>query len=280
MCPHVGVAVDVFEIQDVLSFLTVLSPYNADLKHIARRGYRGQSCGQASWGKRYDGSIVRLSNKMAAQYWAQLSHFANNITRLDLQVTTRPKDGPALTLSRYHNRIRRAAKLPGRPPKFKCIYGPSGPETLYLGSRQSDWFGRIYDKGVESGLPEYKGALRYEVELKRDVSSQVCAILDSVPDAEALMSQLVYKFVSVRTRGVSWRPAAPESQAPGYVRHRSLDRDKGEYRKELWLRFCVGPAVRRMVDCGREQDIIEWLGLSLKSDSGQSVEHGPTDYVN
>jgi hypothetical protein len=50
-----------------------------------------------------------------------------------------------------------------------------GGKTLYIGSRQSDRFARIYDKGVETGTDE--NWLRYEFELKGDVAKQVARIL-------------------------------------------------------------------------------------------------------
>src|SRR5829696_6782177 len=65
-------------------------------------GYRGSVAGSASYGVRHDGSVIRLSSGVAKEYWAQVYHLCTNVSRLDLQVTVRPAEGPIERLTQHH----------------------------------------------------------------------------------------------------------------------------------------------------------------------------------
>ena len=88
------------------------------------------------------------------------------ITRLDLAKDARdegieiPKIYRALSIGSYTGQIR----------SYSQIESSGGGHTIYLGSRASEKFARIYDKGVEAG--EGGDWKRFEVELKGDVAKE------------------------------------------------------------------------------------------------------------
>lgn len=246
-------------------------------------GYNGYYAGSVSFGRRYDGDILRLSSAAAKEHWAQSVLFSTNVSRLDVQVTVRPPEGTQRRLLKHHQQIRRLQRKRGRPATFKFWYGPSGPEAAMLGSRQSDFFGRIYDKGIESRLPEYEGTLRYEVELKRSPAKALSAQLDQTEFSEAIIASVVHKFVSVRgCRLSTWsniEGATLDAGSSLNIRDRDINvcsqespfasrksvRDLGEgraRRRALWLYNCVRPSVKEFVERGETEMVLGALGLT------------------
>lgn len=85
-------------------------------------------------------------------------------------------------------------------------------ETVYLGRRGSPRFGRVYDKGVESGTAAYGEWQRYEVEFKSDAADQVAQCLLAVGRCE------VKVFASVSGRDKAFEILDRwESQALSFI---------------------------------------------------------------
>lgn len=236
-------------------------------------GYHGRHAGSAVFGVSNQGGIVRLSSHCAQQYWAQLLHLADNVTRLDVQVTVLPVAGTQATLSRHHKELLKAPRYRGKPAKFKVWYGPIGPEAVIVGRRVSDRFGRIYDKGLESQLAEYCGCLRYEVELHRQVAFRTALQLDSQENEQGLMLAIVSEFM--RNRGLKsglWRRQPAEldvcEQPLAYSRQivDASKRSTPELTKALrWMTNSVQPAVKRLIESGHRDLVLQALGLSTES---------------
>lgn len=246
-------------------------------------GYRGEHCGQAAFGRRHDGCIVRLSGALANEHWSQAFQLATNVSRLDVQVTVVPHDGPQERLLRHHEELLGVYKRPGRKPKFKMWYGPTGPEAAILGRRVSDWFGRCYDKFLESRDPYYAGCLRYEAETKRRVAFALAAQFDEAKDQVASMLAVVEKFVSVRALTIpSWSKALFNNSTQAAGSRLVLKRQaacghlccddlcrllpdvarSNKSNKLPWLSNCVKPTIERLIKSGRLEEVLLALGLS------------------
>ena len=247
-------------------------------------GYAGEMCGSAAFGRRHDSQIVRLSSKVAREFWAQAFALSTNVTRLDLQVTVLPKNGPTQRLAQHHRQLRRKNRGVGRPAKFKVWYGPDGPEAAVLGKRVSDWFGRIYDKGLESGLAEYQGALRYEVELKRKVAlvhanglerseseAQYCARVISAFVLKRALRIPTWVFDLEELTAVSGAIAnclscteSPSESADARSSGSYASIGQGRTRKRLtWLHNAVRPSVHELLDQSQEVEVLSALGLCV-----------------
>jgi len=257
-------------------------------------GYRGRIAGQASYGVRYDSQIVRLSGECARQNWSQVAQLASNVTRLDVQITVLVHDGPTRRLLKHHRQVRRKKNSHGRPARFKFWYGPDGPEACTLGSRQSDWFGRIYNKHLESGFKEYEGTLRYELELKRTVALSTIALLDQDGDEATKIARLVSDFVAHRglrapvvgelleaTSGDSCLRSVRASSVSIADRVLSLAASdpsvlldsKTQRRRAQWLSNCVRPSVQRLIEMGHVDVVLNSLNLLVQD---QRLVVGPS----
>lgn len=232
-------------------------------------GYRGFSAGRAAVGVSRQGAIVRLSSKCAEENWEQLVDLADNVTRLDIQATIGGVDSPTSRIRSHHQELMRAPRFRGKPAQFKAFYGAGGCETINTGNRQSDRFGRIYDKWVESGLECYRGCVRYELELHRDVAFQTANQISTSTEGGALMLWTVAKFFSNRALVVPEFVRAGNLQpfASDRLRKGTCATEREIVIKELVraLRFMnvqVRPSVLRLWEAGYSKEVLAALGLS------------------
>jgi DNA relaxase NicK len=137
------------------------------------RGYKGLQIGSVRWGQRKSSSIIILSGNDALAFWRVIAPLADNCSRVDLAVTARTDKWVPFLIDQYIDWIREyGTSGQRRMVEVRPEDRPGG--CLYIGSRFSDQFGRLYDKGAEMGIEEDTGRLwRYEVEYKDYRASKV-----------------------------------------------------------------------------------------------------------
>lgn len=143
------------------------------------------------------------------------------------------------------------------------ITSHDGPETLYLGKRVSDRFGRIYDKFAESGLRCYQGCLRYELELKNDIARHTALMLDASMDHYSQVGAHVQAFVRERSIETGWDfpgPALLEERKLQFA-GRLLEESSWANQKAVFIGKCIGPMVKTFVRIGELPRLLEALGL-------------------
>jgi hypothetical protein len=246
-------------------------------------GYRGLSCGSASFGVRWDSQIVRLSSSCAKEHWNQAYNLASNVTRLDLQITVLPPEGPQARLAKHHREMLRGKRGRGRARKFKFWYGPNGPESAIFNSRKSDIFNRAYDKGLESGYEEFAGTLRYESELKRSVAKSCALELDQTGDERLVIASKVGIFLAKSekafakyfSQGLPLEGSAKALQVRKPITCPVVSQQefaelssvyKGAIRNRrfaAFLRMSVQPGVYRLLDHVGSEAVLESLGLCI-----------------
>ncbi|HKY46328.1 MAG TPA: hypothetical protein VJM50_24760, partial [Pyrinomonadaceae bacterium] len=106
-------------------------------------GFSGFACGQIQLGVRGDEYIVRLSGDLAQRSWHELYKRAERITRFDVQVTHRNGREPRARIRTHHKQALRFSARAKRGPYVTLITGNDGSDTLYLGRRTSDVYGRV-----------------------------------------------------------------------------------------------------------------------------------------
>lgn len=145
-----------------LVWYDVFSRYAERTKDWRNKWYEGKQAEKYRWGySSKQGYIFVCTGRVVPEIFALVVPAAKNVTRVDFQVTVElPKAIRGLAENYY------ASMCDCKKRKYALIKNSKGGSTLYVGSRQSEQFGRVYDKGVESG--EFKPGLlwRYEVELK------------------------------------------------------------------------------------------------------------------
>lgn len=180
------------------------------------------------------------------------------ITRCDLQVTVLHREPTGTVRDMLED-------LPSEAHNFSAVV-PLNAEggTLYVGSRASDIFGRMYDKGAHLGgdIPPCM-LWRYEVEYKRHPARAVAASLwgpsTSADDRRSIILKNVETFY--REHGVPVPFAPPADDVHSVVRYGTRQQD--DEKTLRWLTQQVQPAVLRLSLGGRAQRVAECLGLGV-----------------
>lgn len=238
-------------------------------------GYNGWSVGSVQTGEREDSIIVRLGSLLAKSNWRMFYQTSDSCSRLDCQYTLRSTIEPKKLIQKHYRSATAHHKKDKRPGTVSLFTSSDGSSTLYLGKRTSEQFGRIYDKGAESGLPEYEGAIRYEVEFKGMRARQVAELLYSSQQELLDVSVRVSTFFTARgvcpqipTIDVRGRPLPanfcfPSGLAP--IGRKLTDRD----RRLQWIAKSVAPFATELVSEGKGEMLLTALGLSVDSDTGE-----------
>jgi len=159
-----------------------------EIKNGGMIGFFGRKTKHAFFGMREDWCMFQVSGRAAQAHLKKFWHVEANCTRIDIQHTIRTDDniGPLLTV--YENQSCEAKSPNGKHWDTDLRRHNRENQTLYIGSRTSEWYGRVYDKFAESKKEEYKGCVRFEVEVKGDASR---AIWDGFVRGSISLSKLV-----------------------------------------------------------------------------------------
>lgn len=225
------------------------------LKAWAGYGYSGCRLGGLEFGERHDGVIVRLSGPVAAQHWRRCYQATGRVSRLDVQLTIRTEKPPTFHIRRAYRQANKFSRHSKRGPTVTLLSSNNESSTLYLGRRISDSFGRIYDKGIESGMDHYKGAVRYEVESKGDFARTIADVLNRSENQPAAIADCVQAFFE--KRGV----VLPLRYLQLY--NYSCPRRRPDAEVQLrWLFESVRGTVKELIAEGYIPEVIEALGIT------------------
>jgi hypothetical protein len=227
-------------------------------------GYKGFRCGGAETGERADGFILRLSSGLADELWKRAYHLADNCSRIDLQVTATIDEAPSTFIAREFKRMARWSNEVKARPVVSILRENRGPATVYSGKRVSDKFGRLYDKGAESGLAHYQNCVRFEVELKGEVARLASLQLFRSKRSRSLCYSGVRQFFEERG-GASW-------PASDFLLHLEVNRSPSDAQQKLaWLRNSVRGTVEWLKARGLEAEVCDALNLRSEKQSGLTL---------
>lgn len=215
-------------------------------------GYQGISIAGMSWGHREDTDILRLSGGTAERLFNVFSRYEGNCSRLDVALTfmfTRPIHHVASTAYRDVAELGEPASI----RTYSLVVNSKGGETLYVGSRSSDQFGRLYDKSAEQGDEEIGHTWRYEVEFKAERAKLALTRLTSMRDRDMLYSALVHGFFDKRAVPV------PKIEGGEFVHLEAAAHPRDDDVSLAWLARQVRPVVKRLVEHGRGEEVIDAL---------------------
>lgn len=224
----------------------------------AWQGYIGWQAGTLCWGERVDGFIVRVSGDLAAAYWQDERPIGHNISRIDLCVDVWHETGLDDIIALHKDTaLEERARRPGRPYKVAHVNSFGNGDTLYLGSRASEIYVRIYNKERESdGEERYIGCVRYEVEFKDSTANETVhgggvRLRGARGIAKAVASVLLGRGV-VLPGDVLLSPS---------VAHIARRVDTPDEAKLEWLRRGVAPSVKHLLNSVGRDAILDALGL-------------------
>lgn len=230
------------------------------------KGYDGWCVGGCDVGVRHDSVMVRVHGHLADQEWRKLVHVSQNWTRLDLQQTWRmPDQNPDVVLGKAWRSAKRA-KLHGKPVQWHYERDIKRGDTLELGRRTSEQFGRLYNKHLESKLDYYANCIRMECEFKKDQARNRVLYLVKTDDVENAIARQVCTWWT--DRGVS------SSRLPGpalRIRSRALRQDPDKACQ--WLSTSVKGCVERVAARKGLPAVLKALGLDHVVQIRSDVDH-------
>lgn len=201
------------------------------------------------------GYILIASGQTAREMWQYMRPSKHKITRLDLCVDWLLTEPKTIAKDGYDHLMEFGPKI---VEKFTYFTNGDGGDTLYLGSRQSPQYGRIYDKGIESGHAPKGHLWRYEVEYKKPMSGYVAENLMMFQQsglADTIAKMVISWFAE---RNVPSRPSIEMgTRVPIFVEERVTTADK----KLAWLRGQVAPTVSRLIEAGLGKEVLRCLLL-------------------
>lgn len=224
-------------------------------------GYKGYRAGGAAFGVRHDGCILVLSSATASALAVFSIPDADNVSRIDLQVTCHDKSHQAERAHLGYYSLMSAPRKAGRPPSASLRLNSNGGQTLYVGSRASARVGRLYDKGVEQKTAPPGAYWRYEVEYKGDEAARLAQAAIERQLDDAIIAALVMDYFA--QRGIP-APACHEDISIILDGHRATLEFDGlsDADKTLrWLNDCVRQSVARLISSGRVADVVRALGM-------------------
>jgi len=225
-------------------------------------GYEGWQTEHCRYGIRKEAQeyILIVSSYPADEVWLEVCPTARSITRIDLAVTISLDALTPGVPEAHYEALDSNTKKGAR--KYSLIKNTGGGQTLYVGSRHSDQFGRVYDKGAERGGVAGR-VYRYEVVLRKDSAPELVKRL--------LVASCIAKDKSLlarKIRSFSWdwfdnREVTPLFQrgtesaieTGSRVRFTTIDR------KLTWLSQSVSPTVRKLIAAGKTKEVLDALCL-------------------
>lgn len=225
-------------------------------------GFKGQ---HFEFGTRTDGCIIRLHGPLAATDWKGFARQATNISRFDLQATVKFE----LDLEGLAQDEKTKAKLHRENSRYKYQInlhdGCGDGDTLYLGSRNSEKFGRLYDKFRESKNPEYSNCWRYEIEYADKVAVLVARfLLASDGNPTAMLPPLVEQFAF-------WGIITPFHSTSPIPDLRVKRKQPTDFGTLSWLKDSVRPAIEKLTAKGFEAEVMVAL-FGIGTDDGSEGE--------
>lgn len=235
---------------------------------VSFSGYEGLQVGHVYFGVREDSALARVSSTVAQAHWQRLIETADNVTRIDLQATFDMGQDPQAGIKRHYSQLRRHAKQFKRFPRPSLFVGQDESVTVYTGSRSSDRYGRIYDKGRESKSEQFKNCVRYEQEIKGKRALRVAFGISEGHVCNLCLARTACRFFSERG---CLLPALASSSSCYEVFTSSLHKvtSSDAVRVLEWLGQAVRPSVSRLIAGGFREQLGNALGISIDSSMGQ-----------
>lgn len=227
-----------------------------DTRPFAWMGYRGLCVGPVTWADRDDTSMLRLSGHLANAHWRTLGSAIENCARIDIQVTARCSEEPLWMSAKSYIDAMHAAEDANHSGLVSHVTDNRGGWTVYIGSRTSPRFARIYNKYAESRDELYRRCVRWEVEYKDEAANEFLRGLRGASSTQSAILATVSSHFRLRGAPIPW--SAPGSPVPVSIQKTPTD----DAIRTRWLTTQVRPTVGRLVVNGLLGKVVDALGLT------------------
>ncbi len=170
----------------------------AKITTATRNGYWGHATEHTFLGRRDDGMFMQASSKCADDVFRSVMAICDHVARLDVQETVWIGKPVSSYLNGLYVSLDAKNRQRARPLYLKANVSSRQVQTIYINSPQSDQRGRIYDKFEESGDEFYRGAVRYEVQLRNRRASAAAKYLYGQPVRPIACASLATTWYNLR----------------------------------------------------------------------------------
>jgi hypothetical protein len=226
-----------------------------DVRPATLRDYAGHRGKHVFVGSRPSDEIIVVSGPRAPPHWKAVSQNASNVSRLDLQVSVWTHGEQPNIAREQYQRLTTLPPSRGRPRSYSLIQTHPTGETLYVGKRTSDYYGRVYDWSAahKAGLP--LTVWRFEVEIKRLPARAYCDTLACHPDHSICVTDWVSDWFTDRRLKVTWSKEDGAVKLPRPIQEKPRD-------PLAWIETSVSKSVARLINSHGLPAVISALGLS------------------
>lgn len=217
-------------------------------------GYQGLAVPGFSWGERGDSDIIKLTGYHADILMSRFTRYNMRCTRVDLAVTVRFVEAAKNVASRLWTKIT-VEQEPDPRRVVSLVTSTKGGQTLYMGSRSSDQYLRLYDKGAESGTALEGVLWRWEVEYKGERAPIVWERLTSARNRSTMIAATVAAYCDKRHIPVPWKPGKEVINAQVHTAPKTVEAQLA------WLRSQVRGTVQRLRAKGYSRAVDDALGI-------------------
>lgn len=228
-----------------------------DVSSFYLRDFKGLRCGSAEVARSDEYSMVRVSSHIANERWADIVPMADNISRLDLQVTLKLQPIVDDLAEKIERSMLKFKKEHNRKIEIELRRNDVKGKTLYTGSRKSDLFSRCYDKGKESKLEELRGSWRLENQFQNSLAKRKAEELHRRSDrADAIYAEVASYYSKRGAVVLNSRLGSPLSCGMHSVFNPNSSA------RYTWLQTQVRPYIEREISAGHLSEVLNALGLS------------------
>lgn len=249
-----------------LSLLFANATQNTKTKKHKMESYTGLTGNNTFYGQRTQNNKTHYMMRCWGEFATDMLMMSDNLlvkcTRIDLQITI-PITPAYNSRSLYDHLSNKEREWKWRRKNVSIIQSGDGLDTIYIGSRSSDRFYRIYVKPDSSGKPAY---IRFEVEFKKEFAA---AIREAVLKGRAGFRDLLRAELETLPIGNNF--VLRSFEAALGVKMTSISPVRVETRSSTidWMNNQVDPAVVRMLNSHEHRDTMReildrWLGYSTK----------------
>lgn len=221
------------------------------------KGYAGWTAGGVDYGFNGSRALVRLRGVTARESAALAIFYSDNVSRLDVQTTLRHYGVGSSYAKQLYESMARTRRSRGRPIARSLIQTSDGGDSLYLGRRVSESYGRIYNKSAEDKEVCEVPRWRYEVEFKGDTAKAQAKAYSLTDDKVTWCISRVYHWFADRGCTPMHSPVERVNN-PGPSRG-----DSAQARRIQWLQIGVKPVVRQLAREFGWPDVLSMLGVPL-----------------
>lgn len=238
-----------------------------NIKHeVNYHGYKGARAGSAMCGVNTDGQVLIQLTGSTSDFWCRpLANAKIHVTRIDLQATfhvKRPSQNFGLdAITKCVDARKTEGGKHWPKPLFINAYGQG--DTVYMGSRQSQKYGRLYDKGRQTSEKELRDCWRAEIEYKGETAERVWASM-----VHAAFAPL-HAYSIVWTQYNDWLMPLPTFKGADVFIAGNGRNDTDLERKLAWVKTQVYPTMQYLSDNGYHEPLMQlMLDLDGPRDGG------------